>query len=115
MQILKKIKLLSVNDAFQGRKFKTPKYKAYEKELLFSLPKVNVPEPPYEIYFEFGFSNVLSDIDNPVKPLQDILQKKYLINDRDIYKLTVEKKIVKKGEEYFLVRLEHSPNNNSPE
>lgn len=105
MQIIKKIKPLSVNEAFQGRRFKTPKYKAYEQKLLLALPKMNMPEPPFEIHFEFGFSNVMSDWDNPVKILQDILQKKYGFNDKDIYRATVDKVIVKKGEEYFKVKI----------
>ena len=34
------------------------------------------------------------------------MQKKYGFNDKEIYKLEVEKKIVKKGQEYFKVRIE---------
>jgi Holliday junction resolvase RusA-like endonuclease len=48
----------------------------------------------------------MSDWDNPVKPLQDILQKKYGFNDKDIFQGTVSKRKVNKGEEYFLVKLE---------
>jgi hypothetical protein len=103
--IVKKIKPLSVNDCWQGKRFKTSKYKSYEQELLLTLPKINLPKPPFEIYFEFGFSNVMSDWDNPVKPLQDILQKKYGFNDKDIYRAVVNKVMVKKGEEYFKVKI----------
>lgn len=106
MQITKQIKLLSVNDCWRGRRFKTPAYKAYEAELLYTLPNREMPKPPYIITFEFGFSSRGSDWDNPVKPLQDILVKKYNFRDQDIYYGTVEKKIVKKGEEYFKVRIE---------
>jgi len=101
-----KIKPLSVNDAFQGRRFKNTNYKTYEKELLAKLPKIEIPKPPYKIYFEFGFSNAASDWDNPIKPLQDILQKKYKFNDKDVYEATIIKKVVKKGSEYFIVKLE---------
>ena len=111
MKITKKIKVLSVNECWQGKRFKTKKYKAYEQELLLTLPKQKLPDPPYSIYFEFGFSNSLCDWDNPVKPLQDILQKKYLFNDRDIFEARVIKEKVKKGEEYFLVKLEHFSGN----
>ena len=104
-EIMIKIKTLSINEAFQGRRFKTPKYKSYEQELLLTLPKINLPKPPFEIHFEFGFSNVMSDWDNPVKPLQDILQKKYGFNDKDIHRAVVDKVMVKKGEEYFKVKI----------
>ena len=53
------------------------------------------------IHIEFGFSNSSSDIDNPVKPFFDVLQKKYGIDDKNIYFHSVQKVIVKKGEEYI--------------
>ena len=40
-----KIKPLSVNDAWQGRRFKTDNYKKYERDLMLILPSsVVVPE-----------------------------------------------------------------------
>ena len=60
-----------------------------------------MPKPPYFIVFEFGFSSSLADWDNPIKPLQDIIQKKYNFNDRDINIAQVNKKITKKNQEYF--------------
>lgn len=102
------IKPLSVNECFQGRRFKTKKYKAYEKQVLLMLKPITLPPPPFAVYYEFGFSNKLADIDNPVKALQDILQKKYNFNDKDIYLMTVEKVIVKKGEEYFKFEINHA-------
>lgn len=99
------IKPLSVNACWQGKRFKTKKYKAYEKELLLILPKMKIPNPPYKIFFEFGFSSQLSDYDNPVKPLQDILQKKYKFDDRDIFEAEIKKVLVKKGKEYFKFKL----------
>jgi hypothetical protein len=95
------IKPLSVNEAWQGKRHKTDKYRQYQNNLLWLLPKIEVPNPPYEIHFRFGFSNSLSDWDNPVKPTQDILSKKYGFNDKLIRKATVDTEIVKKGEEYF--------------
>ena len=95
------IKPLSINQCFQGRRFKTPKYKQYEKELMLLLPMLSVPDGLLEVVITFGLSSKLNDIDNGLKPFIDILQKKYLFNDRDIYKLIVEKKIVSKGEEFI--------------
>jgi hypothetical protein len=37
------IKPLSVNESWQGKRFKTDKYKLYERACLFMLPKLNVP------------------------------------------------------------------------
>lgn len=68
--------------------------------------------PPINIKFKnnlkldivFGFSTSTADIDNPLKPLLDCLQKKYGFNDRSIYELHVKKEIVKKGKEFIQVK-----------
>lgn len=93
------IKPLSVNKAWRGKRFKTDFYKSYEEELLWILPK-NIKVYP-KLTIEFGLSSTLSDIDNPVKPFIDVLQKKYGFNDKDIDELHLYKKIVKKGQEYI--------------
>jgi len=99
------IKPLSVNQAWQGKRFKTPKYKNYEREMLLILPKIQIGIPPYKLKIEFGFSSKLSDIDNPVKMFLDCLVKKYGFDDRDIYQINVEKYIVPKGNEYIKFEL----------
>ena len=106
MTISLKIKPLSVNECWQGKRFKTKTYKDYERFVMFSLPHMVMPEPPFRMYLNFGLSNICADWDNPVKPLQDILQKKYKFNDRDIHEANIRKVKVKKGEEYFSVRFE---------
>jgi hypothetical protein len=95
------IKPLSVNEAWQGKRFKSDKYKKYEENLLLLLPKIEVPKPPYFVYLEFGLSSILSDIDNPVKPFIDVLQKKYKINDKDIFNLNIKKVKVNKFNDYI--------------
>lgn len=100
------IKPLSVNEAWQGKRFKTPKYSKYERDLLFLLPKISLPLPPYRITFEFGLSSKLADWDNPIKPTQDVMQKKYGFNDKDIIEARVTKKLTKKGQEYFKFLIE---------
>ena len=95
-------KPLSINEAFQGRRFKTPAYKAYEETILLSMPKGKIDaEQMLRVEFFFGFSNKASDLDNPVKLLLDIVQKKYGFNDKNVYELNVRKCIVKKGEEFI--------------
>lgn len=113
------IKPLSVNEAWKGRRFKTDKYGIYQNTLLWILPKIKIPPPPYEIHFRFGFSNASSDWDNPVKPTQDILAKKYGFNDKQIRRAVVEKEIVGRGNEYIefeikTYRTDEKNNNKSP-
>jgi hypothetical protein len=95
------IKPLSVNEAWQGRRFKTPKYKKYENDLLILLPKLNIIQPPYRLNIIVGFSNKASDLDNILKPFLDLLQKKYGINDKHIKILHIEKQIVTKNNEFI--------------
>jgi Holliday junction resolvase RusA-like endonuclease len=92
---------LSVNKVWQGKRFKTPAYSKYENIVLLMLPKIEIPQSPFKVIIEFGFSSTLSDIDNPIKPILDILQKKYNINDKDVFELNIKKEIVKKGKEFF--------------
>lgn len=97
-----KIKPLSVNVCWQGRRFKSDDYKDYEKELLWKLPKIVISkERKLTLYIKVGYSSKNADIDNFLKPFLDILQKKYGFNDSKIYKLLVEKEDTKKGEEFI--------------
>ena len=96
-----KVKALSVNVAWKGRRFKTPEYKKYEKQVLSLLPLIRMPAAPYEIRIKFFFSNRGSDVDNGVKLIVDLMQKKYNFNDREVYRIVAEKEIVKKGNESF--------------
>jgi Holliday junction resolvase RusA-like endonuclease len=101
-----KIKPLSVNQCWQGKRFKTKEYLTYEKTLLTLLPKIELPKPPLRVIIDFGVSNAGSDWDNPIKPFVDILQKKYGFNDKDIFEGVVKKSKVKKGEEYINFKIE---------
>lgn len=105
------IKPLSVNKAWQGKRFKTPEYKAYEKELLLKLKKLDVPEGKLMLIVTFGVSSKLADWDNPIKPFQDCLQKKYGFDDRVIYEGRVKKVDVKKGSEFIEFELKQLKEN----
>ena len=101
------IKPLSVNQAWQGRRFKTPAYKTYEQAVLLSLPKLTIPDGLLVLRLEFGHSNKLSDIDNGIKPFLDCLQKKYGFNDNKVKVLMVAvNNDVKKGAEYTKFAIE---------
>jgi len=95
------IKPLSVNKAWQGRRFKTPEYKQYETAVMIMLPPFIVPEGNLELHIQAGFSNKAADLDNICKLFIDILQKKYRFNDSRIYSLHLYKRMVPKGEEYI--------------
>ncbi len=47
-----------------------------------------------------------SDIDNPIKIVQDCLAKFYWFNDNSVMKIIAEKVVCKKGEEYIEVEIE---------
>lgn len=101
------IKPMSVNEAWQGKRFKTKKYNQYQKDCLMLLPSFKIPSPPYKVTLIYGFSNKLSDIDNPTKQILDILQKKYNFNDKDIYEMILKKEIVAKGSEFIHIDIQH--------
>lgn len=96
-----KIKALTVNRAYQGRRFSTPELKEYKRSLGFLLPRVDVPKGKLSIRYEFGVSSPASDLDNCVKAFQDCLSEQYGFNDREIYRAEMEKKMVKKNGEYI--------------
>lgn len=96
------IKPLTVNQAWQGKRFKTDKYKDYQSKLLFMLPET-IGIIPDKIYLKltFGVSNIGSDVDNPVKLIQDILSKKYGFNDAKIFCINATKVKTEKGLEFI--------------
>lgn len=98
------IPALSVNKVWCGRRFKTPDYKQYEKDVLFLLPKkIEIPKDNKKILLKitFGVSSKNSDLDNLLKPFEDLLQKKYGFNDKRIYRIEAEKIDVEKQNEYI--------------
>ncbi len=98
---------LSVNKCWMGRRFKTQEYKAYEKSLLLLLPNnVEIPLGSLKLTLKWGFSSKLADWDNPIKPFQDILQKKYNFDDKRVFECFTSKEIVKKGEEFVEFKIE---------
>lgn len=95
------IKPLSVNEAWKGRRFKSPKYKAFIIETMYKLKPLTVPAGPLMLNITFGFSSKLSDVDNPLKMVIDTIGKKYGFDDRRFYRLNVSKIIVPKGSDFF--------------
>lgn len=100
------IKPLSVNEAWKGRRFKSDSYKKYRRDVFLLLPNIEVPKGKLKLTIHVGFSSKGSDIDNIIKPFQDILQETYRFNDNMIYKLQATKEDVKKGEEFIDFKIE---------
>ena len=96
------LKPLSVNKAWQGKRFKTKDYKQFERDMLLMLPNVKIDfKGSLRVDLHYGFSSKLSDIDNPTKMVLDILCKKYGFDDRQIFELNQTKEIIKKGEDFI--------------
>ena len=97
MKIILKVKPLTINAAWKGRRFKTNDYLIYEKEcgyLLLKYPKKKFkPEDRLEVFVKFYLKYAkATDSDNPVKPIFDILTKNEIIpDDRQIWKHHIEK------------------------
>jgi Holliday junction resolvase RusA-like endonuclease len=99
-----KIKPLSVNKAWQGKRFKTKEYETYSTYLSYLLPAQidNIDfNKKLKLDIVVGYSSAGSDIDNFLKPFLDILQKKYEFNDSKIYELNIKKEVVPKKQEFI--------------
>lgn len=89
-----RVKPLSINDAWQGRRFKTPKYKRFAEEVGIRLLKHKKPklgDSKLCIHYRFHISNMRSDVDNFIKAFQDVLFTWLGIDDSRIVRLTAEK------------------------
>ena len=98
-----RIKPMSINEAWQGRRFKSKKYTSYSTAVLMLLPELRNfdKKKALSLNLVFGVSSRGSDLDNLVKPFLDLLQTKYKFNDNQIYRMILEKEIIKKGEEFI--------------
>lgn len=91
---------MSINKAWGGRTFKSTEYKKYEKDVPLLLPSMlQLPQGKMVLLLKFYFSSKASDIDNPVKPIQDIITRHYGVDDKHIYMQMLQKNIVKRGED----------------
>ena len=93
-----KVKPLSANVLWQGRRFKTPAYKNYTKECLYLLPAKKMVKGEVGISFVFTLRQpARCDLDNFFKAAIDILvAKKYFQDDRFVREIYARKD---KGEE----------------
>lgn len=96
-----KIKALSLNSAYRGRRFATKELDDFKKMVHYLAPRLSIPEGKLQVKYIFGVSTKNSDVDNCIKTCQDALAEKYQFNDKQIYKIEVEKVDVKKGFEFI--------------
>lgn len=98
---------MSVNEAWQGRRYKTPKYKAYREAMGYLLPRdLDVPKDvPIGLFVVFFVSSKASDLDNLLKPFIDSLQDKYGFDDKMIVEIITRKGSAPKGKEYITFKI----------
>ena len=92
---------ISLNSAYRGRRFTTPKLKQFKEDMAVVLPRIKVPKGKLAITFLFGVSSKMSDTDNLVKCTLDSLATQFGFNDRCVYRIVAEKIDVKKGQEFI--------------
>jgi Holliday junction resolvase RusA-like endonuclease len=92
-KILINIAPLSVNQAWAGRRFKSEKYKRFSNDVNLILPRVVPIKGFVEVHYTFYIKNFgNSDVDNLIKPIQDlIVQKEYIEDDRKIVSMSAKK------------------------
>ena len=109
MDLLLKVKPLSANQMTgRSKSYKTKEYKQYQEDIRQELLGVDWPikDNPCAFYVEAGLSNRLSDLDNVIKPLLDTFQCIYPeFNDRRVNYIELQKKPVKRGEEFLRIRI----------
>ena len=103
------LKPMSVNIAWCGRRFKSKAYKQYEKDFFKVIGRVPKIGGDIEVTIEWYIKNdKMTDIDNPTKPLLDLLSKAGLWeDDRKIRALHLYKYgVVNKNDERIVVVVE---------
>lgn len=86
-------KPLSVNKAWQGRKYKTKDYDDFIIDCLYILPRRKMIEGNVAVIMDFYLKRPKNcDVDNFIKPLLDIIVKKgYIKDDRYVFFLQAQK------------------------
>lgn len=98
MQLIIPIRALSVNQAWAGQRFKTPKYKQFEKDFSSVVPFSRTQNSTEELFVKYVFyvkNYGLVDVDNLIKQTNDMLcKRRYLADDRYIKAIYCQKEKV---------------------
>tara|TARA_Y100000310_G_scaffold93089_1_gene90668 strand:- start:1521 stop:1907 length:387 start_codon:yes stop_codon:yes gene_type:complete len=104
MKIKINIKPLTVNAVYVGRRYKTADYRAYREDVGWQLKGIEkIPgfvEINYKFYVRYWWGR---DVDNMIKPIQDILVKNNIIDDDiNVIKVIAEKIAIPKEQDDFM-------------
>lgn len=103
-------KPVSINVVWQGQRFKTKIYKVYERDLSKLLMIYQKPPQTENIKITYKFYQKAlfrGDVDNLIKPLQDILVKNgFMKDDRYITEMHIYK--IKSDTDYMEIEIENS-------
>jgi Holliday junction resolvase RusA-like endonuclease len=96
MKLQVNIKPMTVNQAWCGRKFKTPKYKQWREEFSWIIKDCKLHNEEVKwctLDLKFYIKHyATTDIDNLLKPLLDALQESgILLDDKYVKRITAEK------------------------
>ena len=111
------VKPISVNKAWYMNKKKSKDYEKFQEEMIpylqgYSAPqRVRDNEVKLKAKLEFGFSSVKSDVDNCIKTTIDTMQSWFGFDDRIIFELSAKKRHVKRGDDYFKIKLQEIKEN----
>ena len=104
-----KIKPLSVNDAYKGRKYKTSNHHKFKDHITILLKNKRIlkleKKERFYILYHFYISNIQNDVDNLIKLTQDAICNKIGTDDRYIMGIHAKKFIVKKGQEHIKFKI----------
>ena len=99
-----KIKGLSVNRTYGGRRYLTAEAKQFKITVnrMLQVSQINwtIPAGDLTVKYQFGISRD-QDVDNMIKILQDVLSHFFLFDDKRIRSVFAEKCKVAKGEEFI--------------
>ena len=98
------VQALSQNQAWKGRRYKSPEYRQYQQTInaylkTLQLPKLK-PKEEYFLLYEFGIPT-RQDASNCVKLFEDILSDHLGTNDRYVMQFHCRKVITKREDCYI--------------
>ena len=104
------LKPVSINEAFQGKRFKTRKCKDFENDFMLLAPKRKMIKGKIEVEYKFHLRNhKMIDYDNCIKVVQDLIVKcGYIEDDRKIYKATIYK--IPSDKDYIEIKIKNYEN-----
>jgi Holliday junction resolvase RusA-like endonuclease len=96
------VKAISANSAYRGWVYPSAELTQFKRDMAYLLPRgVKIPKGKLTIKFAFGLSGKRGDLDNAEKYCIDAIAKKYVFNDKRIYRIEAEKWDVEKGAEFI--------------